>query len=171
MFPPRYHGLNWKSRKTLNGLGFGLVLGLVDGLVFDLVDGLGLGLMAGLTAGLVFGLVVGLTGALQEPLPTDRLITPIESWLGNRQLTIVLGLVVGLAVGLAVGLVAGLVFGLVFGLTAGLVAGLVSDNGSQHFYVSCAAFIQLRAAGQGPVRIMRFLEDARARGVLRTAGP
>ena len=60
-------------------------------------------------------------------------------------------------------LLPGLGIGLVFGLVAGLV---YSQSWS-----SSLAFAQLAVTDRTPVRLMRFLEDARHRGVLRTVGP
>ena len=62
---------------------------------------------------------------------------------------------------------AGLVVGLVAGLVIGLVVGLVYPQS----WSSSLAFAQLAASDRTPVRLMRFLEDARSRGVLRTVGP
>lgn len=36
---------------------------------------------------------------------------------------------------------------------------------------ACLAFAQFAIRGHTPVRLMRFLEDARQRDILRTAGP
>ena len=69
------------------------------------------------------------------------------------------GLGPALAVGLAFCLVPGVLAGLVFGLTH-----------SQTWAVSLT-FMQLALRQHTPVRLMRFLEDARERHVLRTVGP
>jgi hypothetical protein len=37
--------------------------------------------------------------------------------------------------------------------------------------MATVAFVQLSRAGLGPVRMLRFLQDARARHVLRAVGP
>ena len=57
--------------------------------------------------------------------------------------------------------------GLVAGLVAGLLVGLVYPQS----WSSSLAFAQLAVSDRTPVRLMRFLEDARSRSVLRTVGP
>src|SRR5262249_54021319 len=52
-------------------------------------------------------------------------------------------------------------------LGAGLLVGLVYPQS----WSSSLAFAQLAASDRTPVRLMRFLEDARSRRVLRTVGP
>jgi hypothetical protein len=59
----------------------------------------------------------------------------------------------------------------VAGLTGGLVAGLTSGLVYPQSWSSSLAFVQLAASDRTPVRLMRFLEDARSRSVLRTVGP
>src|SRR5437660_475575 len=73
----------------------------------------------------------------------------------------------GLATGLATGLPTGLMTGLATGLTFGLLVGLVYPQS----WSSSLAFAQLAASDRTPVRLMRFLENARSRSVLRTVGP
>lgn len=65
------------------------------------------------------------------------------------------GPLVALCVGLAVGCVDWLAIGLLCPQTS----------------PARMAFLQLRLAGVTPIRLMRFLEDANARGILRTVGP
>ena len=60
-----------------------------------------------------------------------------------------------------------LVAGLVLGFAFGLVVWLVYPQSWSSFL----AFVQLAASDRTPVRLMRFLEDARSRSVLRTVGP
>jgi hypothetical protein len=57
--------------------------------------------------------------------------------------------------------------GLGIALGAGLLVGLVYPQS----WSSSLAFAQLAMSDRIPVRLMRFLEDARSRGVLRTVGP
>ena len=64
-------------------------------------------------------------------------------------------------------LAAGLGVGLAVGFGVGLVVGLVYPQS----WSSSLAFAQLAASDRTPVRLMRFLEDARSRSVLRTVGP
>jgi MFS family permease len=191
-FPPQYRGLKRRSRLTIGyiavgltaGLVFGLVFGLAGQLVFGFTAGLAPWLMGGAAAGPASGLMSGLTQALSTSLPADKLVTPIDSWQGNRRLVIALGLVAGTAVGViagltfgvAIGAVAGMTVGitagLAFGLLTGITAGLTGAATNVDFFLPAhTAFVLLRRAGRGPARMMDFLEDARRRGVLRTAGP
>ena len=80
------------------------------------------------------------------------------------------GLVVGYSLG-RIGLGAGLGAGLVAGLVAGLGFGLVSGLTYPKTWAASLAFAQLARRWHTPVRLMRFLEDARKRDVLRTVGP
>jgi hypothetical protein len=73
---------------------------------------------------------------------------------------LVIMLVFELAFGLGDRLAVGLVFGLVFGLTFGPV----------FTWWTALASAQMRLAHGTPLRLIRFLEDAQARQVLRTVG-
>ena len=191
-FPPQYHRLERRSRLTIGhtavgvvvGLAFGLVLGLAGQLVFGLTAGLATWLTGGATAGLASGLMSGLTQALNTSLPADELVTPIDSWQGNRRLVLALGLVAGMTAAITAGLTFGLATGAVAGMTAGITAGLAFglSTGTAAWLTGAATninfvlpahttFVLLHRAGHGPARMMDFLEDARRRGVLRTAGP
>jgi hypothetical protein len=75
--------------------------------------------------------------------------------------------VAGLVGGLVAGLAAGLSAGLVAGLALGLVSGLIYPK----TWTASLAFTQLGVSCHTPMRLMRFLEDARKRDVLRTVGP
>lgn len=149
---------------------FGLVGGLVGGLVFGLVFGLVAGLVAGLLLGLVgwvsFGLGVAfiplLESALADPENTGS-PSPVISWRHDRNYALVYGLVFGLMFGLAGGFQFGLVAVLVFGLAVGFSSSRVGP--------SSLTAAQLALRWHTPVRLVRFLDDARERNVLRTIGP
>jgi hypothetical protein len=188
-YPPQYHGVRWNRQSITVGLTFGLPFGPVGTLVFAL--GVGItggsaftfaagsllsGIVAGLASVLMAALAAVLTDALGTAHPTDGLLTPLNSWRGNTRMVYASGLAVGLTSGLtygilsaifmnknpfAIGLAAGLVFGIPFSIRAG----------SPFSWSAMLTFAQLRRTGDGPAKMMRFLEDARARGVLRTAGP
>ena len=76
------------------------------------------------------------------------------------------GLADGLAVGHAFGLKFGLAFGLVFGLVWGSVFGLMRSG----VWPAFLAAAQIAARWRSPLSLMRFLEDAHKRNVLRTVG-
>jgi hypothetical protein len=83
----------------------------------------------------------------------------------------VTGLVAGLVTGLVVWLAFGLVIGLKYELAIVIVLALVVGLTYSQSWSSSLAFAQLAASDRTPVRLMRFLEDARSRSVLRTVGP
>ena len=78
---------------------------------------------------------------------------------------------VGLGLGLGFGLGAGRVAGVVLGLVYGLVFGLVWGLSFSQTWTASLAFAQLAMRWHTPARLLRFLEDARQRDVLRTVGP
>jgi hypothetical protein len=184
-----------RIQRVLSGrsLGFGLVVGLGPGLAFGLGTGLESGLTAGLatglTFGLAFGLAVGLAVGLRAGL-TERKDTsspsPVMSWRADRSYALVVGLAVAVVVGLAVGLAAGIGAGLAEGLMAGLgvgigvglvagpalglAAGLVVVLANSQVWPSSVALAQLAMRWHTPLRLMKFLDDARERNVLRTIG-
>jgi hypothetical protein len=149
---------SWRSNRA-NGLGFGLTVGLTVGLAIGLTSGLAYGLAHGLAVGLAVGLTVALAFGL----------------LGGRAYGLAAGLLVGLTFGLPAGLTAGRPVGLAVGLAAGLTFGLVVGSAGGLMYTStwsaALTFAQLAARWHTPIRLMRFLDDARDRNVLRTVGP
>jgi hypothetical protein len=176
--PERVAPLRWGSLMGREAIQLGLVVGLAVGLMVGLLVGLmvGLGVGAGVGAGLMVGLMVGLMALLSRPgvddvTPSD----PLESWRRDRTYGLVIGSAVGLAFALVVGLVAGLMVGLVaglaFGLVVGLAFGLMICLSHPKAWPTALACLQLRIAHGTPLRMIRFLEDARARNVLRTVGP
>lgn len=174
--PERIGPLQWRqlfSRPALGvGLGVGLGAWLAGGLVAGPVAGSVAGMAAGLGALLVAGLVLGLS---QPGASNASSFSPRASWQRNQAYGLVGGLVAGMVGGLVAGLVAGFVAGLAAGLSAGLVAGLalglVSGLVYPKTWAASLAFAQLGRRWHTPVRLMRFLEDARNGDVLRTVGP
>jgi hypothetical protein len=183
----------WRQLRQLRVLGAGLLGGLSIGVpigsagfgygyfYYDLGfrDSLWFGLAFGLAAGLVTGLVFWLAAGISRPV-TDSTspLDPPASWRSDW------------AAGLAIGLAPGVVFALVFGLLAGfgggpqaglgdglkigltiLLAAAVLGLAYSQAWPSALAFAQLAARWKTPVRLMRFLDDARSRKVLRTVGP
>jgi hypothetical protein len=144
--------------------------------------------LAGVAAGLVFGVIRGIS----DPRPDNASpLTPLTSWRSDRTFSIVRGLfggfVIALALGLALGLAAGPTIGQARGLAVELVValiyvflfvllgvvfgGLVVGPVTSVTWTASLAFAQLAVRWHTPIRLMRFLEDARKRGVLRTVGP
>jgi hypothetical protein len=174
--PQRIGRLQWRQLFSRPVSGIGLGIGLGAGLLAGLVAGPRAGLVAGIGGGLGAGLVAGILAGLSQPLRGNASpLTPRASWQRDQAfgfLTgLLAGLMAGLVVGLFVGLVAGLRAALVAGLMVGLVFGLVSGLTYPKTWAASLAFVQLARRRHTPVRLMRFLEDARKRDVLRTVGP
>jgi hypothetical protein len=84
--------------------------------------------------------------------------------LGGLATALVLGAIAGPSFGFTVGLALGLVIGL---MTSALMIGLVSSDVWDMW--GCQVYLHLRH--RTPLGLMRFLEDARGRHLLRTVGP
>jgi len=166
------------------GLAAWLAAGLTAGFMRGFAAGLTFGLAAGFTAGLTAGLAIGLAGTFSPLGSTDATArNPVTSWRSDPTSALGAGLLAGLGTGLgtglsfglAAGLTAGLRLGLTVGLTAGLMAGfivgLVVGLASAETWSASLAFAQLAMRWHSPLRMMRFLEDACDRQVLRTIGP
>jgi len=97
--------------------------------------------VGGLAGGLVGGLAGGLVGVL-------------------------MGGLLGVLVFVLAGVLGGLTVGLVFGLMGGLLGGLAGSAAGRVWICQ----IYLRVRHRTPLGLMRFLEDARARHLLRTVG-
>jgi hypothetical protein len=74
-------------------------------------------------------------------------------------------------VGIGFGIGSGIRFGVVNGFGIGLVVGVGIGLSVSQTWASSLASAQLARRWRTPVRLMRFLDDARERGVLRTVGP
>jgi hypothetical protein len=143
----------------------------VGALVTGLATGFTGGLAVGLAGGLEGALAAALTGSLAVGLPLSRVAIRVTGLVAG----LAVGLGFGLAFGLAVGFMGGPAIGLTAGLTAGLAIGLTLGPAGGFMYsmtwAASLAFVQLAIRHQTPVRLVRFLEDARDRNVLRTVGP
>jgi hypothetical protein len=167
----------------VSGLLFGLLFGLVTGLVSSLIYGLASGLVSGLIYGLISWLAVGLANAFADPDSTSS-PSPATSWHNDRRHSIMIGLAVGIVVGLVAGIVVGLVSGLMHGIKSGLtngslfglmlfglMSGLVAGIGISHAWPTTLATAQLAMRWHIPLHLMKLLNDAQQRNVLRTVGP
>ncbi|MGH3772176.1 MAG: hypothetical protein ACRDRW_12400 [Pseudonocardiaceae bacterium] len=124
-----------------------------------------------LALGFGFGLTAGLLLEIRPPMEATSPLDPQSLWRRERQFGLVAGLVVGVVIGLVYGFRSGPTGGLVYGLTDGLVAGLGSGLVSSATWAAALANAQLQRRGNAPVRLLRFLDDARQRQILRTVGP
>lgn len=181
--PQRFNGFTFKIRAVPESL-MGGILGVLAG---------GDGGIYGLSFGMLIGLLIG---AYQEGLASlrlaDRLITPASSWRGNQLLTITAWVAFEMGV-LLWGGFSGAGFSLSgvsafpgsnivmcficsvaasCALTSQALAGRATSFSQVGLaWTAVLAFTQLRNTIHSPIRFMRFLEDAREREVLRTAGP
>lgn len=169
---------NRAGRRTIliPGLVFVLVAVSVFGFNVALSQGLSQGLWFGAAAGLVLGVVFAVLTALAQPSTgAASPIDPQSLWNQERQF----GLTAGIGVGLAMGFVTilqnklerGLLVGLVTGLADFLVIGLGTWLVTSATWAVTLACAQLRHRGGTPRRLLRFLEDARDRQILRAVGP
>lgn len=168
------------------GLGFGLANGFVYGRAYGSRSGLIIGLNNGLFNMFVVGLAFVLLARISGPLvDTFNPIDPSSLWRRERQRAIKAGFVFGLVNGLVTGLADGVVTRhiLKHGLKVSFEHGLVAVLGdwltfgfgvalvSSTTWAATLACVQLRRRGETCVRLLRFLEDAHAREVLRCVGP
>jgi hypothetical protein len=193
--PRQIASLQWRqllSRTTLTtGLLAGLIVGLGFGLRFGIVVGLATGLGFALGAWLVSGLVTGLSlpigggsGNSADPSASwqsDKAFARLAGVLAGLLTGILSGVAVGIVVGLGahvaagvrpgIGLVSGVQDGLIVGCGVGLSVGLGIGLTYPETWSSSLAFAQLAVRRNSPLHLMRFLEDAHQRGVLRAVGP
>ena len=181
MIPRRVAPVRWRQLFRRGPLVVGLLAVIVTGLSTSAFDTNQVGVAAlgetGLAAGLVAWLGGGLVAGMSRP-GTDNTspLSPLPSRRSDQAFGLVVGLVVWLGVGIAFGIAFGigtgnLARGLADGLGGGFVAGLLVGLVFPQSWSSSLAFAQLAVSDRTPVRLMRFLEDARSRSVLRTVGP
>ncbi|MGV9249485.1 hypothetical protein [Streptomyces sp. NPDC003710] len=169
---------------VVGGAAFGVALGGALFFAYDRVVMLFGGVVIGVLAGVVGGFVAGLGNrSADSRTPID----PLSCWKQDRQYTLTAGIVGGLAGSLiggsCLGLLAELANQRIFGLIDGYLSGIVlvtvggllltlalSLVGSVTWRTFLAS-LQLRLRNEAPVRLVRFLSDARERHVLRTVGP
>ncbi|MGH3831568.1 MAG: hypothetical protein ACRDRS_14175 [Pseudonocardiaceae bacterium] len=186
--------LPWRRDDTRTPLMFGLMAGLF----FGLANGFGVGLLYGPMKGLVFGLAEVLSNVLmirflfwlfvkisESPTEVASAIDPRVLWRRKRQLGLKAGLVFGLTALFLSGIGGGIdyAFHFNFGIKVSFVTLFVAIIGnaflvgfgialvSSATWTATLANVQLRRHGKTSVRLLTFLEDARARGVLRCVGP
>jgi hypothetical protein len=145
-------------------------------LVFLVEDQLAVAIGTSIAIALVFGF--GFWGGLRRPgTGYVEPLTPTASWGEYRVAALAAWLALGLISGGFAAFFGGLfgtptyffvlttVFGL--GLLSGFMLGLIYPE----TWSTSLAFTQLAARWRTPIQLMRFLDDARERNVLRTVGP
>jgi hypothetical protein len=178
--PKRLAPVRWRQLSQRRALVVGLLAGILGAIAASLGTGLGAvaATVAAIVAAIVAGLGAGLITGMSRP-GTDNAspLSPLPSWRSDRAFGIVTGIVAGLAVWLAGEFRDELIYGsesayvLLDWMALGLVTGSLVALVYPQAWSSSLAFVQLAASDRTPVRLMRFLEDARSRGVLRTVGP
>lgn len=143
------------------------VVGLVGGLVGGLAGGFSLGLAMGLDGALATGLALGLVALLA----LWRVAVSVVGSAAGLAIGLLAGLMAGLVIALTIGGAIGITAGLTLGLTAGPVFGALAGIMYSRMWSASLSFVQLAVRLRTPIRLMRFLEDARDRNVLRTIGP
>ncbi|MFH8371150.1 hypothetical protein [Streptomyces sp. NPDC018031] len=174
---------------ALVGLGGGMALVLAVGLAGGLRGGVLVGLGGAVASGVMGGLAAGLAGvvavAVSRPAAApDSPMGPLACWRRDRGYGLLLGLVIGVGAGLAGGaavrwlapwlpprLAAGHTGDLPSALTSGVLGGLTIGFTHSATWSAALACWQLRRRYGTPLRLLRFLDDAHRRGVLRTVGP
>jgi hypothetical protein len=189
--PARIAPLQRRHLLSRYALVVGLVYALTGGVlcaVFGLAIRLGAGQIVALATGV--GIGAGLAGALTAGLSRSAAddagpLTPRVSWRRDQGFGLAVGLLLGLGLSLGVGLGIGLAYAFGLGSThmAGhvkgvvlvfvwlLVFGLVFGLLFPRTWTASLTFAQLAMRWHTPVRLLRFLDDARERDVLRTVGP
>jgi GTPase SAR1 family protein len=151
----------------------GLVIGPGLGLACGTALGLLVGLTSGITAGLVAGLVVFpvaslfLFGVLLRHVD-PQIDLPLEVMALAMSLGSSLLLAADIAVIFALGhpVATGVLVGCVYGVTLGFGATVIQSSWPRWLIVR----IRLSTSRQAPWRLLKFLEDAHRRGVLRQSG-
>lgn len=178
--PRRMASLRWRELFHPISLAVGVVFGVGFGLANALAGGTAYGLALGVLACLTAWAVLGFSWGFSQPGVGARSpFSPLTSWRGDRMHGLVFGLVFGLMMGIQIGLMSALKDGLGRGFTVGVSAGLAACFAiwltfgltRASTWPACLAFAQLAVRGHTPARLIRFLEDARARSILRTIGP
>jgi hypothetical protein len=153
-----------------------VVVAMVEfGAAFSPADGFRRALIIGLTIASVstFGLIFNLTlTGWQADQDKSHSLSPLASWRRERKFLLVTRLLFGFTVAVALGVAAGAAFGSARGVTAGIIIGITyAAVAALDLGLWLLAFVRLARRWHMPVHLMRFLDDARERGVLRTVGP
>jgi len=169
--PMRIRLIKWRPVFRLYSIAIGVAAGLLAGFL----SGPAIGLVAGIVAGSGTAMAGGFSRWEAAGGRTSSLVSPTASWRSDRSCGLAIGLAAGLVAGLVSGLIGGFAIGLTGGLAVGLAAGLVIGLTIglivPRTWSTALAFVQLARRRHTPIRLLRFLEDARYRDVLRTNGP
>jgi len=160
-------------------------IGVLGGVVFGVVGGeVEWGLAYGLALMASSGLALGVAQHLGEPGAGGAVSSdPLTSWRRDRDYGFVVGAAAGTTAGLAFGLPVGLwdlitlgfeagaESALGFGITVGALVALIFVFLAPRTWLTLVTLPLLRFRYGIPLRLMRFLDEARELQVLRTVGP
>jgi hypothetical protein len=156
------------------GLPFGPFVGFLVGFFTGLLEGPKLGLAVGLATVPAVGLTFGLLEMIAIDPSALGPQSPATSWQFEWNFTLLTTLMVVPAAGLPLGLAAWLAAGPEKGFVAGLVASMAGPGfrfEETHAWPALLASAEMAVKWRTPARLMRFLEDAHSRNILRTVGP
>jgi hypothetical protein len=189
--PKRLGKLNWRQAISPWPISFGLCFGLLVGVGIGqssanghsahgdgagAIFNIGYGVAAGIAAMLVAALVNGLVARDQSPRRSQ--ISPADWWRGERRYGLAIGLLAGPATGIGDGFfvyrdlgytTVGLLSMLISILVWTVIGAVLGLTYTQPWHARLAA-AQLFLRGRCPLDLLRFLQDAVDRQVLRTAG-
>ncbi|MFL6143535.1 MAG: NACHT domain-containing protein [Labedaea sp.] len=159
--------------KLRDRLVFGLLIGVVITLTTTPVVGLPTGVAFGIDGGLFAMIAAGISDWLKAPVDELRSPSPAAVLHSDRTMSRTRGIAQGCCLSIGVGIIVGYTFGFDAGLVVGLisaVAGMLSGglDTAWGLYVIVRGWLALQ--GKMPLRLMRFLDDAHKRGLLRQAG-
>jgi hypothetical protein len=148
-----------RARTIVISLAAALPLGFILMLAFGVVIGFPIGFIIGLM--LVAAYVLGRL-SIRDTNPAD----PITQWRDEFLIGLAYAVLLGILITLLSGQVRGFPAGISAGV-AGVLVGLISVGSVS--LAACRIYLTMRY--RTPLRLMRFLEDARARHLVRTVGP
>lgn len=128
-----------------------LYAGLFGGAILSCIAAVGFGLMNGL---------------LQPTTAETRCVDPVMQWRQERMIAVGFAFSLGLVFGVMATALSGPRAGLFFGVSIALIAGCMTSQITNAFL----AQVYLTLRHRTPLRLLRFLEDARRRHIMRTVG-
>jgi hypothetical protein len=159
---------------------FSIALGFMAFTMFSWWYGYAYGVTTGLLSAATAGVVSWFFYSVACPSVDSRSpLLPLVCWRREYRYRTVFGLVLGFAFGIVTGLATVLILPdqfSIFDATVGSMEGAIPYGlafgvVSSKNWAAGLSFCQLRIASKGPLRMIRFLEDASKRGVMRTVGP
>ncbi|WP_091328658.1 hypothetical protein [Micromonospora aurantiaca (nom. illeg.)] len=184
--PLRLRRIRWSrvvSRQRMEsvlgaGLTGALFLGFFGLLVAACADVTGIGsgrafpvFLAFTAAGFLGCLSLGLYLAMAGSAGEDDPVSSRLSWRRDLWSAVGGGLWLGSVLGVLGGLVGRLAGSAEGGIACGIVGGFLLGVTSSQTWRALLVMVELRRTGVAPLRLLRFLDDAHRRSVLRTVGP